>query len=197
MDNQEQKLNKKIVEKIDELRSWSLKVEKIQKDFKEIDEKKIITQKEYNDLQKDIQLYSESIEKQKKVLSNDIEKLNSNKDEIENKIVTANRLYELTTEDLKKRIDKSKEETEKSELRAKEVKENLDSLNRQKDELQANIEVLTKQKIDINNFVKDLKNACKEQLQKLSLLKKQIEDIQKREKAVSIREERLKRLNNK
>ena len=194
---QKSQIAKQIFEKIEEFKDWSNKLETIKKDYNKKKSDLNEIKEEYLKLDNGLSDYKHCIDLDKKRLKDVCGELVLSKDKIQGEINEfTSKIKEIKKDNITALNDSN--EMKKSLLEKTNVLfKIIVSLDKQKKDKDEEIKKLKNEEQELNVSLIDEKNELKSVKQELLEMKDHIKSIQQREKNVSIKEERLKKLTNK
>lgn len=196
MNNLQQKsqIAKKIFEKVDEYKDWSIRVEKAEQEYNESKEKTKTLRDEYMALEKGFEGHKNSLNNEINSIKSTLEKLYKEEDD---KIQSIKDLS-IKVFDRQKEFEEFKEEIFVAEKdltdKIKGIEEELVEMERKKEEKTKEVQAIQLEARLATVSYQQLKEETEKLAKKLLEMKDHIADLERRERDIEIRELRLQRL---
>ena len=191
---QQSKIAKKIFEKVDEYKDWSIRVEKAEQEYNESKEKTKTLRDEYMALEKGFEGHKNSLNNEINSIKSTLEKLYKEEDD---KIQSIKDLS-IKVFDRQKEFEEFKEEIFVAEKdltdKIKGIEEELVEMERKKEEKTKEVQAIQLEARLATISYEQLKEETEKLAKKLLEMKNHIADLERRENDMAIRELRLQRL---
>jgi len=191
---QQSKIAKKIFEKVDEYKDWSIRVEKAEQEYNESKEKTKTLRDEYMALEKGFEGHKNSLNNEINSIKSTLEKLYKEEDD---KIQSIKDLS-IKVFDRQKEFEEFKEEIFVAEKdltdKIKGIEEELVEMERKKEEKTKEVQAIQLEARLATVSYQQLKEETEKLAKKLLEMKDHIADLERRERDIEIRELRLQRL---
>ena len=191
---QQSKIAKKIFEKVDEYKDWSIRVEKAEQEYNESKEKTKTLRDEYMALEKGFEGHKNSLNNEINSIKSTLEKLYKEEDD---KIQSIKDLS-VKMFDRQKEFEEFKEEIFVAEKdltdKIKGIEEELVEMERKKEEKTKEVQAIQLEARLATVSYQQLKEETEKLAKKLLEMKDHIADLERRERDIEIRELRLQRL---
>ena len=191
---QQSKIAKKIFEKVDEYKDWSIRVEKAEQEYNESKEKTKTLRDEYMALEKGFEGHKANLNNEINSIKATLEKLYKEEDD---KIQSIKDLS-IKVFDRQKEFEEFKEEIFVAEKdltdKIKGIEEELVEMERKKEEKTKEVQAIQLEARLATISYEQLKEETEKLAKKLLEMKNHIADLERRENDMAIRELRLQRL---
>jgi len=191
---QQSKIAKKIFEKVDEYKDWSIRVEKAEQEYNESKEKTKTLRDEYMALENGFEGHKNSLNNEINSIKSTLEKLYKEEDD---KIQSIKDLS-IKVFDRQKEFEEFKEEIFVAEKdltdKIKGIEEELVEMERKKEEKTKEVQAIQLEARLATVSYQQLKEETEKLAKKLLEMKDHIADLERRERDIEIRELRLQRL---
>ena len=191
---QQSKIAKKIFEKVDEYKDWSIRVEKAEQEYNESKEKTKTLRDEYMALEKGFEGHKANLNNEINSIKATLEKLYKEEDD---KIQSIKDLS-IKVFDRQKEFEEFKEEIFVAEKdltdKIKGIEEELVEMERKKEEKTKEVQAIQLEARLATISYEQLKEETEKLAKKLLEMKDHIADLERRERDIEIRELRLQRL---
>lgn len=196
MNNLQQKsqIAKKIFEKVDEFKDWSVKVDRIKEEFNILRDRLVSETERYDRLNSDFDRYKTELDNKIAAIKDNIKKLSKEEDD------KVQSIKELEVKILNKQKEsnefRNKVEISKKDLtdKIKGIEAELVEMDRKKEEKTKEVQAIQLEARLATVSYQQLKEETEKLAKKLLEMKDHIADLERRENDMAIRELRLQRL---